>query len=283
MCRVFSYIGQEFSPFEYLYTMENHFVNQTLNARHIGLQNLAGTGFCCWSGKNESIPYLYHSPAVTIFDKNYFNLNRRVKAESYLTHMRGVANKVTDSVIYENVHPFYSEEFNFAFSHNGELASQDLMRHSLNRVFDRTSYLEIKGGTDSEWIFTLIKSVMRKNAVKVVDIDIIQEVINTIKEIRERLGVRRASPFNLIVQTPDRIVATKYTFDYGVFPGNEELQFDKELLNEVSLFIRKNKESFLLASEPIGDCDGWNSIKLGSYVEAIKSSDEIKLNIKALV
>ena len=84
----------------------------------------------------------------------------------------------------------------------------------------------IEGTTDSEWIYALILSQLddpyglpetRELA------DATASALRILRNIRDAHGIDTSSPVNLCVSTGRAVVATRFSFDYGWYPPEDEM------------------------------------------------------------
>ncbi|MBL8521841.1 MAG: class II glutamine amidotransferase, partial [Betaproteobacteria bacterium] len=160
MCRALLYLGQPVLLDALLFQPDSALIKQSYMPKMLHMLNLAGFGLRAWDAASHmpQLPFTYGSPSLPVFDRNLKNLAEKVKASAVLAHVRGVAYSTTVDISLQNVHPFQFPGVKLAMAHNGDLNRMaEMKRHLAPHV--RPEFLkEIKGTTDSEWIYALIVS-----------------------------------------------------------------------------------------------------------------------------
>src|ERR1700744_4283044 len=125
MCRVLIYLGnQEIPMFDLIYGPDNSLAHQSYAPQLMHhIQNLAGFGFCAWANEsyNPELPFYYKTTQLPFFDKNLYNLSKKLATNCLLAHVRGVPYSINETVSEQNVHPFKMEGTPLIFAHNGSL------------------------------------------------------------------------------------------------------------------------------------------------------------------
>jgi glutamine amidotransferase len=140
--------------------------------------------------------------------------------------------------------------------------------------FDLLAYIRpevarcIQGSTDSEWIYALVVSALPDPAGPLDAGEIlrgIESALTTLRKVRERHGIKRASAVNLIACDGRNLVATRFAFDFGCYTG-APLQGSFEYLSQWYTLGRDyglhdsewkmiggaaSADSVLVASEPL--------------------------------
>jgi glutamine amidotransferase len=84
----------------------------------------------------------------------------------------------------------------------------------------------IEGTTDSEWIYALVLSQLddpygvpetRELA------DATAGALRILRDVRAAHGIETSSPVNLCLSTGRAVVATRFSFDYGWYPPEDEM------------------------------------------------------------
>lgn len=223
MCRVLFYIGEEsVSLYDMLFLPDNSLIKQSWNPKMMsGIQNLAGFGLCAWDkgSPNREIPYFYKTSNLPFFDSNLYHLSKKIVANTLLSHVRGVDYSVEETITRQNTHPFLFPNHKIALAHNGSLADMDLMKPEMIKYLPHEVVKNIKGSTDSEWIYALLVSKI-KEPTKTISLDEAREaVIKTLqilREIRVKLHISKSSPVNLYITNGDYALITRFVYDFGI-------------------------------------------------------------------
>jgi predicted glutamine amidotransferase len=221
MCRVLAYLGSPVLVDDLLYRPDSSLIKQSLQPRMLRMLNLAGFGMAAWDSSSHlpEIPFEYGTTQVPVFDANLKALARKTRAHCLLAHVRGVAYSHTVQVSRQNLHPFRFPEARIALAHNGDLASFAEMKHDLLEFVKPAIAREVKGTTDSEWIYALLLSQFDDPAAPVTSssqmLTAIERTLRILRRVRERVGIHQSSSVNLFVTDGHHLVATRFTFDFG--------------------------------------------------------------------
>ncbi|MBI2785148.1 MAG: class II glutamine amidotransferase, partial [Legionella longbeachae] len=162
MCRVLLYLGkQEVAIYDLLYGPNNSLAHQSYAPRLMHhIQNLAGLGFCAWSKHSHDphLPFYYKTIQLPFFDKNLYRLSKKITSNCVLAHIRGVAYSTNEVVSEQNVHPYKLDNTQLALAHNGSLAGMPKMKAVLSSLIKPDVFKNIRGTTDSEWIYAVFLS-----------------------------------------------------------------------------------------------------------------------------
>ena len=224
MCRVLAYLGEPIVLENLLYKPDVSFVNQTHRALRLHRLNLAGSGLLAWDARSEApeTPYEYRSERLAIYDRNLRALSKKIRATALLAHLRGVAYDSRAIINEQNLHPFLFEGARLSLAHNGQLARFDEMKFELLPHIAPELASQIRGTTDSEWIYALVLSQLRDPYADHSAPEIGGAVIaalRVLREVRHKLGIHTFSPMNLFLCDGDDLVAACFTFDHGDYDG----------------------------------------------------------------
>jgi glutamine amidotransferase len=228
MCRVLSYLGNPMSIEELLYKTDNSFIKQSYHPKQMEhLLNLAGFGMVAWDARSHipRLPFLYKTEKLPFYDTNLHNLAKKITPQCVLAHIRGVSYNSKNVVSNQNVHPFIFEDSNMALAHNGDLFNFDAMKYDLLEYIQEDYQHQIKGTTDSEWIYALFLSQLPVHAEHYKTEDIISAINQTLKiiqRVRHKHNITINSPVNVFISNGDFIAATRFVFDYGWQPLGKE-------------------------------------------------------------
>jgi glutamine amidotransferase len=222
MCRVLIYLGtQNVSIFDLIYGPDNSLVHQSYAPQLMThIQNLAGFGFCAWAPYSDlpDQPFYYKTTELPFFDKNLYRLSKKIYMNCMLAHVRGVESSTKEIVTEQNAHPFKLENTQLALAHNGNLARMPSLKLLLNDLIKPEILVQIKGTTDSEWVYSLFLSQF-SDYTQDISIDeastALLRTFKIIKELREELNIQEASPLNLFLTNGKYVIVTRFVFDYG--------------------------------------------------------------------
>lgn len=296
MCRVLIYLGQdEISIYDLLYGPDNSLAHQSYAPQLMHhIQNLAGLGFCAWSKHsfNQELPFYYKTTALPFFDKNLYRLSRKIDTGCLLAHVRGVEYSTNEIVVEQNVHPFKLDSTQLAFAHNGNLANMPLMKRHLMQYIRQDIFAQIKGTTDSEWIYSLFLSQLADYTTDV-SLDeawrALIKAMEIISNVRKQCQIHESSPVNLFVTNGKYLIVTRFVYDFDCNVS----EIDKAFLEYHSLWCTfgeyygvydgkykmlgsEKRKSILFASEPLtNDRTTWIELPEYSITKAWVENGEI--------
>ena len=205
MCRALLYLGQPVLLDHLLYQPDSALVRQSYMPKMLHLLNLAGFGLRAWDPGSHSpgAPFMYGSPSLPVFDRNLKNMAEKVRAACVLGHVRGVAYSTTVDISLQNVHPFQFPGVSLALAHNGDLARMSEMKPLLT-PFVRPEFLtEIRGTTDSEWIYALIVSALPdpgRHATREELLAAIERAMDILRAARAQLDISISAAMRLTIR-----------------------------------------------------------------------------------
>src|SRR5205085_9788874 len=126
--------------------------------------NLAGFGMRAWdpASRDPAVPFAYASDSLPVFDRNLKGLAEKVAAGCVLAHVRGVAYSTKVEISMQNVHPFQFPGTALTLAHNGDLARFAELRPRLAAHVRPEIARNVRGTTDSEWIYALLLSQLEE-------------------------------------------------------------------------------------------------------------------------
>lgn len=259
MCRALLYLGQPVLLDHLLFQPDSALIKQSYMPKMLHMLNLAGFGLRAWDRDSHAPdqPFTYGSPSLPIFDRNLKNLAEKVRASAVLAHVRGVAYSTTVDISLQNVHPFQFPGVPLTLAHNGDLNRMaEMKRHLAAHV--RPEFLkEIKGTTDSEWIYALIVSNLpdpfRKSSRDEL-MGAVPKALDIIRNVRKELGIALSSSVNLFMTDGTQLCAVRYCFDFGCYNTEHPSKVHEANLNFLSLWYTLGRD-YGLNDEP-DDEDG---------------------------
>ena len=190
--------------------------------------NLAGFGMKAWdpTSLRPEDPFTYRATTLPSFDRNLRFLSSKLAPTCLVAHVRGVTYSDEAVVADTNLHPFHFAGARVVLAHNGHLRHFSRMRYALVEHVRPDLAQRIEGTTDSEWIYALVLSQLddpyglpetRELA------DATAEALRILRRVRAAHGIDTSSPVNLCFSTGSAVVATRFSFDYGWYPPEDEM------------------------------------------------------------
>ena len=226
---VLAYLGEPLPVRNLLFDPGNSLVRQSYSPRMMNtFLNLAGFGMQAWdrrrSGRRIRSP-TERRPCRRSIETSASSTSK-LAPTCLVAHVRGVTYSHEAVVAETNLHPFRFAGTSVVLAHNGHLRQFARMRYSLVEHVLPELAQRIEGTTDSEWIYALILSQLDDPYGLPGD-----------PRARRRDRVRPPHPprgprrprhrhllaVNLCVSTGRAVVATRFSFDYGWYPPEDEL------------------------------------------------------------
>jgi glutamine amidotransferase len=296
-----AYLGQPISLRHVLFETDSSLVRQSYSPRMMNtFLNLAGFGMVAWEPNSvlPEEPFVYRTTTLPGFDRNLVGLAGKLKPICAIAHVRGVTFAERELVGPSNLHPFRFPGARVALAHNGHLREFARMRYDLVDQIRPELVQMIEGTTDSEWIYALVLSNLEDpyGALEMRElVEATTHALRVLREVRARHGIDTSSPVNLFLTTGEALVATRFSFDYGWYPGDDTmLETD---LPYVSLwytvggqYVEQHGEykmvgsdgvrSLLIASEPLTlDISTWLEVPEYSLIMAERTSDGLDVEM----
>lgn len=304
MCRVLMYLGsQEVSMYDLLYGPDNSLVRQSYAPQLMThIQNLAGFGFCAWSSDspNPELPFYYKTTELPFFDNNLDRLSNKITTNCALAHIRGVEYSTAATVSNQNVHPFKLDNTKLALAHNGSLSRMSEMKYLLRGKIKKDILAQIKGTTDSEWVYSLLLSQLKDYTADVSLDEVWDALLQTLailRETRQEAGINEASPVNLFVTNGKFIIVTRFVYDFGRHIDLVEKAFIEyhslwatfgesyaSYDGTYKMHAGDKRKNILFASEPLtNDRTTWIELPEYSMTKAWLENDEVVFRTHDLV
>src|SRR5689334_2260306 len=249
MCRILAYLGEPLPVRNLLFDTDNSLVAQSYSPRLMNtFLNLAGFGMRAWdpASLEPEDPFTYRTTTLPSFDRNLRLLSSKLAPTCLVAHVRGVTYSGESVVAETNLHPFQFAGTRVVLAHNGHLRQFARMRYALVEHGGPVLAQNIEGTTDSEWIYALILSQL-DDPYGVPETRELAEAtaraLRIVRDVRAAHDIETSSPVNVCVSTGRSLVATRFSFDYGWYPPEDEML-------EVDL-------PFVSLGYAIGD-DGWH-------------------------
>jgi glutamine amidotransferase len=254
MCRILAYAGEALPVRSLLFDTDNSLVEQSHSPRMMNkFLNLAGFGMQAWdpSSLRPEDPFTYRTVTLPMFDRNLRLVASKLAPTCLIAHVRGVGYSGHGVVADTNLHPFHFPGTRVVLAHNGHLRDFERMRFALLEHVKPELAQCIEGTTDSEWIYAMILSQLSDPHGVPETRELAEATATTLRilrSVRDTYGIATSSPVNLCISTGRAVVATRFSFDYGWYPPEDEiLEVD---LPFVSLW-------YAIGGEYVPSEDGW--------------------------
>jgi glutamine amidotransferase len=225
---VLAYLGEPLPVRNLLFDPDQGLVAQSYNPKMMNtFLNLGGFGMQAWDpgSLRPQEPFTYRSTTLPSFDRNLRSLSGKLAPTCLVAHVRGVSYGEEAIVADTNLHPFRFPGARVVLAHNGHLRQFATMRYSLIEHVRPELAEYIEGTTDSEWIYALILSHL-DDPWGMPDARHLAEAtaaaLRILRMVREAHSINTSSPVNLCVSTGHAVVATRFSFDYGWYPPEDE-------------------------------------------------------------
>ncbi len=306
MCRALLYLGRPVLLDDLLFRPDSALIRQSYMPKMLHMLNLAGFGMRAWAPDSHDAarPFVYASQSLPVFDRNLKNLAEKVRAGCVLAHVRGVAYSTRVDISLQNVHPFQFDGVPWSLAHNGDLAGiADMKRHLARHV--KPEFLpQIRGTTDSEWIYALFVSQLPDPAGTASRDEVfaaLERALSIIRDVRAQLGIRLSSSVNLFLTDGARLAAVRYCFDFGCYRTGDPSQVHEANLNFLSLWYTLGSDyglhegewrmaggaaqadSIIVASEPLSrDTASWVELPEYGALFAERAEGRTRVTVRLL-
>ena len=229
MCRILAYLGEPMAVQNLVFDTDNSLVRQSYSPRMMNtFLNLAGFGMTAWDPTSfrAEEPFTYRATTLPSFDRNLRFLSSKLAPTCLVAHVRGVTYSHEALVADTNLHPFHFVGARVVLAHNGHLRQFPHIRYALLEHVRPELAQRIEGTTDSEWIYALVLSQLDDpfglpGARELADAT--ADALRILRKVRVAHGIDTSSPVNLCVSTGRAVVATRFSFDYGWYPPEDEM------------------------------------------------------------
>jgi len=229
MCRILAHLGEPLPLQQVLYDTDNCLVRQSYSPRMMNtFLNLAGFGMKAWdpTSLHPDDPFTYRTTTLPSFDRNLRFLAAKLAPTCLVGHVRGVTYSDNVVVADTNLHPFQFAGARVVLAHNGHLRHFQRMRYALVEHVRPELAERIEGTTDSEWIYALVLSQLEEpfGIPETRELaDATAEALRILRGVRDAHGIDTSSPANLCLSTGRSVVATRFSFDYGWYPPDDDM------------------------------------------------------------
>ena len=305
MCRALLYLGQPVPLDNLLFQPDSALVKQSTMPKMLHLLNLAGFGMRAWdvASHEPEKPFAYASDAIPVFDRNLKGLAEKIRARCLLAHVRGVPYNTKVEISTQNVHPFQFSGVPLVMAHNGDLARFPEMKSVLMPQVKPEFLAQIRGTTDSEWVYALVVSALKDPYARPTGDelhDAVAQALKVLRAARAKLGIATSSMLNLFLTDGTQLAAARYCFDFGCYPTEPE-EFIPGHLSYYSLWYTAGRDyalhggewkmtggseaanSILVASEPLTrDTSAWVEVPEYSILHATIRKDRPAITLRDL-
>ncbi len=314
MCRVLAYIGPDLPVEGLLLTPENSLINQTLDPESHPLLQLAGWGFGAWSEhllKPEE-PLIYRRPIAAFYDDNAEGIIPSLQASTLLAHVRAASYDAGAVLADENCHPFSFDGTPWILAQNGALHNWTLLQRELLAHCQDEFLKQMKGTTDTEFLFVLLLSLMKSDS----DDDVqaaFEKMLQLIVQAMNDLDLVELTKLKMALVAPGRIIAVNYGAGHHgetavagdwkelrkAESGDQDVALsmlleplylmmgrnfqDHEGSYDIDVCAQDQATSAILASETLtNETDDWMQIEFGEIVALERSGDSITKKVSKL-
>ncbi|MDY6943161.1 MAG: ergothioneine biosynthesis protein EgtC [Pseudomonadota bacterium] len=246
MCRIAAYLGEDVDLATFLLRPPHSLYRQSWDARELteARVNADGFGIGWYAPDRQAATYINTSPIWS--DPNLDSLGRTLSSGCWLGNVRSATPGLGVSLA--NTQPFHGA--NWLFTHNGFVEDfAQALRPRLSRELADDIHAEIKGTTDSEYLFALIRQRMRENP----HADPADVMFLAVEALDRWMGQNRCL-LNWILTDGQRVFALR----------------DAVGAEAPSLYFCTDSETTpngqWIASEPLDDSEFWRPIPQGALL-----------------
>ena len=301
MCRVAAWLGKPQRISNLLFEPDNALVRQAYAPQKLGILNLAGFGAVAWLPDDDGEPLTYRSTALPMYDPNLRSLAEKLSARCALAHVRGIPYSTESNYGPENLHPFRYPGFRWAMAHNGDLADFARMRLGLVPHVRPGIAAQLRGSTDSEWIYALWMSQLDDPTASHSTDEILRALRATLEilaRVRADFGVHISSSVNLFITDGSRLIALRFAFDFGRYRLDAPGDLGQSGMSYLSLWYavgdrfigsggawrmagEDDKGSLIVASEPLTqNLAGW--VEVPEYTALVGELGSAGLSVRTV-
>ncbi len=252
MCRLAAYIGQELLLSRFLQEPSHSLIKQSWAPEELNEAklNVDGFGFAWYSEDNR--PAVYTNILPIWSDTNIESLGRSLRSNIWLANVRSATPGQDISQV--NTQPFVHE--NFIYLHNGYLDGFNSgIKQEFHRILPAEIQADIRGNTDSEYIFALFRKSLSENNGEPADA-LLQTIASLDLLLKGATGL-----MNIIICDGEKLLVCRHAFNKGEPP---------------SLYFTTDHPDYpgasLVASERLSKSEAW--IEVESHSLMIITSDQ---------
>ncbi len=240
MCRIAAYLGAAIALEKLLLEPPHSLLVQGWAPRELRYARLNADGFGFGWYSEDGQPAVYVNPCPIWSDPNLAPLAHTLVSDLWLASVRSATPG--NPVNHANTQPFADGEF--LFDHNGLIDDfHRQVRPRLTAELDPTYLPSIRGNTESEYLFALLRQLLNDNP----DMPVESALGELMQRVEDWADGHRAL-MNLVVSDGERLYAVRHAW------GDEC----------PTLYYTTDDETFpdaqLIASEPLTESGVWQSV-----------------------
>lgn len=212
MCRILAYLGPKLPLRELLLDPANSLLNQASAPDNHPLLQLGGWGFAVWSDDfaRPERPLLYRRAIPAFYDDNCQGIVPSLSGTTVLSQIRAVSYGAESVVADENCHPFWYPDASFALAHNGTFPEWRVCQRELLAYCDDQWLRQMKGTTDSEFLYVLLLSLMERCDGWG---EALGEMMSLVQSALRECGVEKFLKLKLVMARRDELVVANLGAD----------------------------------------------------------------------
>ena len=241
MCRLAAYLGSEIALDRFLLQPEHSLVVQSWAPRELKYAKLNADGFgFAWYGPDDR-PATYVSDKPIWSDVNLEPLGRTLVSDLWVASVRSATSGFASGAA--NTQPFCDDDV--IFTHNGYIGHfAQTMRQAMCEYLSPTLLESIRGNTDSEYIFALIRHLLVEDEELA-----LESAIGEAFALLEDWAGEEEALLNIVMSDGERVYASRHAFNH----------------DSPTLYYTTDDESFpddaqLIASEPMTGTGLWQPV-----------------------
>jgi len=205
MCRLAAYLGQPLSLKAFLLEPEHSLYLQSWQPQELTYAKLNADGFGFGWYLDDGRPAVYRNPAPIWADANLGGLAESLRRGLWLAMVRSATPGYANGL--HNTQPFHDESL--LFLHNGFIENfRGDLRKALLAALDDDIEAAVRGLTDSEYLFALLRQMRRDHPGGGVG----DALRRTVAWLGERVG-ERCAMLNLIVGDGGALYSVRCAFN----------------------------------------------------------------------
>jgi len=306
MCRILIYHGRQPITMADLITKPTHSIIRQSYAslERIDHSPLNGDGFgigwyttgdlCVQVSQpncEEQTPCVFLSVTPAWNNLNLIRLAEKIKSPLFFGHVRAASPGILTSET--NCHPFLYGQY--MWMHNGVIAEFRLIKRRLMSLLDDDLFLHVQGTTDSEAIFMLFLSKLKKihpGNLRTEKVDpyvlkhTMEETIQTLITWNQELNIVCPSHMNFAISDGKSVIATRYTHPRTAaavslyFASGTQFAIGKDNDYEM-LQTDRRQMCHIIASEPLSkNVKDWIPVPRDHLVMVTKDSSLLMFPIR---
>ncbi|MDQ2693890.1 MAG: class II glutamine amidotransferase [Pseudomonadota bacterium] len=223
MCRLAAYIGPPIRLSQFLLAPPHGLLEQALKRGEMRYASFNADGFGVGWYAADGLPAVYVNPAPIWSDANLAHLARSLEGNLWLAAVRSATLPYTSGAA--NTQPFCDKEL--IFLHNGFIDDFIGLRRTLRDVVQPHIEAQMRGHTDSEHLFALLRHLLDD-----ADDLTVPGALGALFELLAEWLDGRAALLNVVVSDGRRLYAARhaindacpslyYSLDDDAFPGGQ--------------------------------------------------------------